>query len=128
MALNGAPSKWGRLVAGKEKNHQSLLVMKGNTADLELVISLLDRTGARPLTNIMPFSDDGLQEAFRQLKSRRNRGKIVFGIVASSQLVVVAIFKRLKDCYRHCRIKPFILNMHCNLSSEGMVTLSIVIY
>ena len=56
--------------------------MNSNTADLELVVELLDRIGARPLTNIMTFDDEGLQEAFELLKSRRTRGKIVFEVLA----------------------------------------------
>jgi NADPH:quinone reductase-like Zn-dependent oxidoreductase len=81
-ALNGPVKKWLRALAGREKENESIILMNSNTADLELVVELLDRIGARPLTNIMTFDDEGLQEAFELLKSRRTRGKIVFEVLA----------------------------------------------
>jgi len=79
-SLNGSKAKWIRKFTGREKQGQSLILMKPNTADLELIVSLLDRTGARPLVNIMPFNADGLKEAFDGLKSRRTTGKNVLDI------------------------------------------------
>jgi len=80
VTLNGSKSKWIRSLTGREKQDQSLIYMKPNTEDLELVVSLLDRTGARPLVNILPFNVDGLKEAFDGLKGRRTTGKIVFDV------------------------------------------------
>lgn len=79
-ALNGSGSKWSRFFLGQEKNNESLILMDPNTADLEQVVSLLNRTGARPLTNVIPFDKKGVEEAFKLLKSRRAKGKIVFDI------------------------------------------------
>mmetsp|Transcript_27075 Transcript_27075/g.31983 ORF Transcript_27075/g.31983 Transcript_27075/m.31983 type:complete len:335 (+) Transcript_27075:76-1080(+) len=79
-SLNGSRSKWIRKLTGREKDGQSLILMKANTKDLELIVSLLDRTGARPLVKIMPFNGDGLKQAFDELKGRRTTGKIVFDI------------------------------------------------
>jgi len=80
VALNGSKMKWIRAIAGWEKPGQSLLLCSPNTADLKLIVSLLDRTGDRPVTNIVPFDEEGLTHAFDGLKSRRTKGKIVFDI------------------------------------------------
>jgi len=79
-ALNGPATKWTRALSGYEKPNESIIMMDSNTADLEQVLSLLDRTGARPLMNTMPFDETGVVEAFKLLKSRRVKGKIVFEI------------------------------------------------
>lgn len=79
-ALNGPASKWTRSLLGLEKPHESVFFMKSNTNDLEQIVSLLSRTGSRPLTNVMTFDEKGLEEAFQLLKSRRTKGKIVFDI------------------------------------------------
>eukprot|EP00979_Chaetoceros_neogracilis_P003707 scaffold656_cov271-Chaetoceros_neogracile.AAC.17 len=79
-ALNGSKSKWLRNILGKEKPNESLIMMNANTADLELVVLLLRKNGARPLTNVMPFDEKGVEDAFKLLKSRRAKGKIVFDI------------------------------------------------
>jgi NADPH:quinone reductase-like Zn-dependent oxidoreductase len=79
-ALNGPASKWTRSLLGFEKSHESLFFMKSNTADLEQIVSLLNRTKSRPLTNVMTFDEKGLEEAFKLLKSRRTKGKIVFDV------------------------------------------------
>jgi len=83
-ALNGAASKLLRLAVGRQNEHETLIMMKINGPDLERVVQLMDRTGARPVTNIMTFDKEGLQEGFKLLKSRRTKGKIVFDIAAAS--------------------------------------------
>lgn len=80
VALNGSPWKWIRRLIGWEKKGQSLLMMKPNSEDLALVVELLNRTGARPITNVVPFDGDGLHQAIDGLKSRRTKGKIVFDV------------------------------------------------
>lgn len=79
-ALNGPASKWTRSLLSFEKPHESIILMKANTEDLEQIVSLLNRTGSRPLTNVMTFDEKGLDEAFKLLKSRRTKGKIVFDV------------------------------------------------
>ena len=79
-ALNGPGAKWMRAFLGKEKEHESIIMMNPNTADLEQIVELLDRTGDRPPTNVMSFDEEGLEKAFTLLKSRRSKGKIVFNI------------------------------------------------
>lgn len=78
-ALNGSASKWIRQLAiGKQKTkNENLIMMDSNTGDLNLVISLLNRIEARPFTLIMPFTEEGVVEAYNLLKSRRAKGKIV---------------------------------------------------
>mmetsp|Transcript_8305 Transcript_8305/g.15649 ORF Transcript_8305/g.15649 Transcript_8305/m.15649 type:complete len:338 (-) Transcript_8305:36-1049(-) len=82
-ALNGPASKWTRSILGFEKPYESLFFMKSNSQDLEQIVSLLNRTKARPLTNVMTFDEQGLAEAFKLLKSRRTKGKIVFDVSSS---------------------------------------------
>jgi NADPH:quinone reductase-like Zn-dependent oxidoreductase len=77
-ALNGPATKWVRALSGYQTPNESIIMMNSNTSDLEQVVSLLDRTGARPLLNSMPFDEKGVLEAFKLLKSRRVKGKIVF--------------------------------------------------
>ena len=70
-ALNGKPSKWARIALGWEKVNENLIKMETNAADLKMIVSLLNRTGARSFTNnIVSFDDQGLSEAFKLLKSR----------------------------------------------------------
>lgn len=84
VALNGSSSKWIRALSGFEKKRQSLVLCKPNTNDLELIVSLLNRTGDRPVTNIVLLDEDGVHQAIGRLKSRRTRGKIVFNISPST--------------------------------------------
>lgn len=83
-ALNGPASKLLRWAFGRQKEHETFIAMKINRPDLERVLQLMDRTGARPVTNVMAFDKEGLQEGFKLLKSRRTKGKIVFDIAAAS--------------------------------------------
>ena len=78
--LNGRPMDWARAFTGKEKPHQSLILAQLNTRDLESIPSLLDKVSAKPLLNVMPFSEDGVRDAFSLLQSRRARGKVVFDV------------------------------------------------
>mmetsp|Transcript_9824 Transcript_9824/g.14464 ORF Transcript_9824/g.14464 Transcript_9824/m.14464 type:complete len:361 (-) Transcript_9824:482-1564(-) len=80
-SLNGSASKWTRAFWGKQKPRETLIICDQNTADLELIVEMLDKSGDRPLTQIMPFTEEGFEEAFQLLKSRRARGKIVLQIV-----------------------------------------------
>lgn len=79
-ALNGSPGKWIRALAGKQKKHETIIMKEPSGSDLELVVQLMDRIGARPVTNVMAFDERGIAEGFNLLKSRRTKGKIVFDI------------------------------------------------
>jgi len=80
VALNGPPKKWVRALSGYQKPHQTIMMMKSNSSDLDLVVSLLSKIKATPVINVVPFSDEGLVGAFDALKSRRVKGKIVFDL------------------------------------------------
>ena len=80
VALNGPVSKWVRVFSGMQKDHQSIMLMKSNAADLKLITILLDKVGKKPIINAMPFTEDGFEDAFKLLKSRRTKGKIVFDL------------------------------------------------
>jgi len=81
-ALNGSPTKWIRAMCGKQKDHETIIMKESNASDLETVARLMDRIGAKPLTKVVAFDEEGLKEAFDLLKSRRTRGKIVFDVSA----------------------------------------------
>ena len=80
VALNGPASKWIRAFAGRQKAHESIIMVKSNSSDLELILSLLNKIKAKPIINVVQFSEKGLEDAFKQLKSRRTKGKIVFEV------------------------------------------------
>ena len=81
-ALSGSPTKWIRAMCGKQKEHETIIMKESNSSDLETVARLMDRIGAKPLTKVVAFDEEGLKEAFDLLKSRRTRGKIVFDVSA----------------------------------------------
>jgi NADPH:quinone reductase-like Zn-dependent oxidoreductase len=80
VALNGPAGRWVRALLGWQKKNESIILCRSNTADLEHIINLLNKTGARPIINQYVFSEDGLAEAFKALKSRRAKGKLVFHV------------------------------------------------
>lgn len=81
-SLNGSATKWLRAFSGTQKPNETLIMCKQNTADLELIVQMLEATGDRPhISKTVQFSKQGMEEAFELLKSRRTRGKIVFQIV-----------------------------------------------
>ena len=80
VALNGSAGKWIRAFTGKQKEHETIMMMKSNSADLDMVISLLSKIKAKPITNIIPFSEEGMENGMKQLKGRRTKGKIVFDL------------------------------------------------
>jgi len=82
-ALNGSPMKWILAFAGRQKEHETIILKKSSGSDLEIIVQLLERTGARPLTKVMAFDEKTVDEGFKLLKSRRTKGKIVFDISAA---------------------------------------------
>lgn len=83
-ALNGGASKWVRAFAGKQKSNETIIMANANGPDLELVLQLMDKAGAKPVTNVFDFDEKGVKEGFKMLKSRRTKGKIVFDIISSA--------------------------------------------
>jgi NADPH:quinone reductase-like Zn-dependent oxidoreductase len=79
-ALMGPASKWIRMGLGLEAPNQHIIVVNPRTESLELIVELLDKTGAKPIITSMTFDEAGLEEAFQLLKSRRAKGKLVFDI------------------------------------------------
>jgi len=82
--LNGSPGKWVRAMSGSQKEHETLIIMDANGPDLELVVQLMEKQKAKPVTKVFSFDEQGIQEGFKLLKSRRAKGKIVFDVLASS--------------------------------------------
>jgi len=80
VALNGPPSSWMRLVTGMEKPNQHIILCKHATEDQESILHLMDSIQAKPLLNVMDFSEAEVFKGFDLLHSRRTKGKIVFDI------------------------------------------------
>lgn len=80
VTLNGSTSKWFRKMMNMEKANQSLILVEPNTADLELIVQILNKINSRPFTKIMPFTEQGFLDGIQQLKSRRVKGKLVYPI------------------------------------------------
>jgi len=51
------------------------------TANLALIVKLLDKVKAKTHVNVMLFTEDGFHKAFKVLRSRMGKGKIAFGII-----------------------------------------------
>lgn len=77
VALNGPGGKWAEKYLGLLKKRETLLVSETTTEDLETVTRLLDKTNVKPIVTAMPFTDEGVHNAYGMLKSRRTKGKIV---------------------------------------------------
>ena len=81
VQINGKASVWLRKFAGKETEHRTLVVTESKARpDLERVAALLEKSNTKPYLNIKKFDEAGVQEGLKELKERRTKGKIVFGI------------------------------------------------
>lgn len=80
VALNGSRWQWMRKMFGVPQKNQSILLVNGNRQDLENIVELMDRVEMKPVTNVMAFTEEGMEEAFGGLMGRRTRGKIVFQV------------------------------------------------
>ena len=66
---------------GRQQPQRTLLLTNSKgKSDLEEIASLLKSSGAKPHLDVKPFDKEGVEDAFRQLKERRTKGKIVFNI------------------------------------------------
>jgi len=83
-ALNGSAGKWMRALSGTQKEHETIIMTDTNGPDLELVVQLMEKAEAKPITKIFSFDEEGIRDGFKLLKSRRTKGKIVFDISAAS--------------------------------------------
>lgn len=79
VQINGSPSTWARHAMGKMKPQRKMLLTapKGRS-ELEEIVSLLEKSGVKPHLNVKSFDEQGVAEAFEELKGRRTKGKIVF--------------------------------------------------
>ncbi len=84
-SLNGPPNKWIRAMAGAQSKNETIVMMEPNGSELTEVVEWMDKTKVRPVTNIFPFDEEGIQKGFKLLKSRRTKGKIVFDILGASE-------------------------------------------
>jgi len=81
VAINGSPGMWLRTFTIGHSQGQHLVLMKSNTADLQLLAGLLGKGEIKPvLAKTLPFTKEAVQEGFELLQSRRTVGKITFTI------------------------------------------------
>ncbi|KAH9106097.1 hypothetical protein AeMF1_018205 [Aphanomyces euteiches] len=81
VALNGPPSLWlGRLTPFGRKDID-LIMTEHKSADLEGFLKHLEQAGSRPvIDSVFPFTQEGVEEAFAKLASRRVKGKVVVDV------------------------------------------------
>ena len=79
VQINGSPSTWARHAMGKMKPQRKMVLTapKGKS-DLQEIVSLLEKSGVKPHLSVKSFDEQGVTEAFEELKGRRTKGKIVF--------------------------------------------------
>ena len=79
VQINGSPSTWARHAMGMMKPQQKMvLTASKGRSKLEEIVSLLEKSGVKPHLNVKSFDEQGVAEAFEELKGRRTKGKIVF--------------------------------------------------
>lgn len=82
VQINGSPATMARHVIGQMKNQRKVVFLSPTNPrmDLDEIVSLLKIFVARPHLDVKPFDENGVKEAFEQLKGRRTKGKIVFNM------------------------------------------------
>lgn len=81
VQINGGAGTWVRGPTGRMPKGKSLVVTSPNSrSNLEAIVSLLKKSGARPNVDVKGFSETEVKNGFILLKSRHARGKIVFQI------------------------------------------------
>ena len=87
VAINGSAWMWMRLLTGiGQKRNQHLFVTNANTRDLETLGEYASEDVVSPvIMQTLPFSAEGVQDAFSLLKSRRVVGKLVFTVNEAAQ-------------------------------------------
>ena len=82
VQLNGKGIMWAKKMTNMlpENVYMPLVSHSMNSKSLAEMVSLLDVFKARPIVIPMPFTNEGFQQGFDLLKSRRTKGKIVYQI------------------------------------------------
>ncbi len=63
---------------------QKLTIADQNTANLEVIVHLLQQIDAKPhICTVSPFTSEGIEEGYRLLLPRRAKGEIVFNVGSS---------------------------------------------
>lgn len=78
VSLGGPVGKLLQSFIGTQKKHETIILMKPNSADLNTVMPLMNKIKEKPRTSIIPFSKEGLTDAIQQFKDRKTKGRIVF--------------------------------------------------
>jgi NADPH:quinone reductase-like Zn-dependent oxidoreductase len=84
VALNGSFGSFFRFFVlggtGFRDSRQTLHVTTFSTKYLQRVLELLMKAKLKPDVNMISFSPEGCEAGFKQLRSRRTKGKIVYEI------------------------------------------------
>lgn len=80
VAINGGLSAWLRLLLRCQSSSRKLMLTRQNAQELDTILDLLGDTAkdAVVVDSTYEISESGVTEAFKRLKSRRARGKVVF--------------------------------------------------
>lgn len=80
VAINGGLRKWLGALFGWQKANDKLILTKQSGKELDELVALLGGQPKPIIADHFPLSEDGVANAFKQLKSRRTRGKIIIDI------------------------------------------------
>jgi NADPH:quinone reductase-like Zn-dependent oxidoreductase len=86
VSLNGGVWMGLKSLAGfKTENDVNMIWTKYSREDLATICELQDTTGFIPVVDrVLPFTQDGVDQAFDLVKSRRARGKVVIDLSLST--------------------------------------------
>ncbi|CAK4718303.1 unnamed protein product [Aphanomyces euteiches] len=81
VLLNGPFSLLFAKFTGLGRKDVALIICEQKAADLESVVKYLELSNSRPvIDSIFPFTQEGVEEAFAKLHSRRVKGKIIINV------------------------------------------------
>jgi len=79
VPLNGTKTMWVRYGVGMQAANTHLFLAAPNTKDLNTIAKLVSDEGLKPvIADTLPFTPEGVETGYKQLKGRRTVGKIVF--------------------------------------------------
>jgi len=85
VAINGSKTMWVRAQVNMLPANYHLFISKTTTKSLDTISKLVSEEGLRPvIAETHPFTVEGVENAFTQLKGRRTVGKIVLDMEKGS--------------------------------------------
>jgi len=88
VAINGSVSRWlNKLVLGWEEKNFNLVLCKKEGKQLQEIADFVDKKQLIPIIDsVYPFTQEGVEQAYEKLSSRRARGKIIIDVLNGSEV------------------------------------------